>query len=89
MKRWLVKSVETLDQKVGCVNSVSTAGRYGATSQARESPSLSMPPQFIDLELAIHNPCIPYSSGIVFTQEKNSAASFSSGGEKGFAVAPD
>jgi hypothetical protein len=26
MKRWLVKSVETLDQKVGCVNGGSVAG---------------------------------------------------------------
>ena len=58
MKRWLVKTVETLDQKVGCVNGGSAAGRYGATSQARESPCLSMPPQTIDLELVIRNPCI-------------------------------
>jgi hypothetical protein len=40
MKKWLVKSVETLDQKVGCVNSVSAAGRYGATSQAKGKPVL-------------------------------------------------
>jgi hypothetical protein len=58
MKRWLVKSVETLDQKVGCVNGGSAAGRYGAKSQARESPCLSMPPQTIDIELAIRNPYI-------------------------------
>ena len=90
MKRWLVKSVETLDQKVGCVNGGSAAGRYGATSQARESPCLSMPRQTIDLELVIRNPCILFFRyKVLFTQERNSAASFSSGGEKGSAVAPD
>jgi hypothetical protein len=91
MKRWLVKSVETLDQKVGCVNGGSAAGRYGATSQARKSPCLSMPPQIIDLELVIRNPCIlffRYRLVIVYS-ERNSAASFSSGGKEGAAVAPD
>ena len=50
--------IETLDQKVGCVNSVSAAERHGATYRQWESPSLSMPPQTIDLELVIRNPCI-------------------------------
>jgi hypothetical protein len=36
----LVKSVETLDQKVGCVNGGSAAGRYGATSQGKGKPVL-------------------------------------------------
>src|SRR5882724_7983330 len=69
-KKRLVKSVETLDQKVGCVNG-SAAGRYGATSQARESPCLSMPLQIIDLELVIRNPCIlffRYRSVIVYSE---------------------
>ena len=98
MKRGLVKSVETLDQKVGCVNSVSAAGRYGATSQARESPCLSMPPQIIDLELVIRNrSVIVYSERILrqaFRQEERKElpsprTELRSGGSFGTIESPD
>jgi hypothetical protein len=40
MKRWLVKSVETLDQKVGCVNGGSAAGKIRCDISGKGKPVL-------------------------------------------------
>jgi hypothetical protein len=37
----LVKSAETLDPKVGCVDDISTTGRRGALISGKEKPMLT------------------------------------------------